>query len=523
MSIQLRGGRLRGYGPLALAALWVAPLWVVVFPPMVDYPQQLALSAILRWYGDPARGFREAHELALAAPHGLFELLVAGLAWILPINAAGKALVSLSLLAVGAAALAVCRRAGRPAVYALLALALTYNYSFYWGFVDNLIAYPLLLGGVAMADGLFDRPFGARSWLALAGVCLLFYMVHLQFLLLFAGAVGWLALVRLPDWRRLAAWLSALAPGLAAGGAAMAYGVLRSPEDVISGYERRMRAAEPFRLPLGQKISRLPDLLFGPYLDRTVLALAALLAAVAVAALLSRARGGDGGGWRDLLFRTRFGVLAGWLFLLYLILPEFRGGYLIAERIAPMAAMLAVVALPPPMPERRRLVAVLAVALAVFQLCQTLSGFLRFRAESAGLPELIASAEPGENLAGLIYAPQSEIWPAMPVYLHFPAYYQVYKGGRILFSFAELFQTSVRFRRGESWDDLLREWNEWNPRSFEYPRHGGRFRYFLIRGGPREVEAAFGPDPVRLGLRGRQAGRWILAERVQGLNSVDDP
>lgn len=518
MSTKSLGEALRRRGSLALAALWVAPLWVVVFPPMVDYPQQLALSAILRWYGDPVRGFREAHELALAAPHGLFELLVAGLAWVLPINAAGKGLVSLSLLAVGVAALAVCRRTGRPAVYALLALALTYNYSFYWGFVDNLIAYPLLLGGVAMADGLFDRPFGARSWMALAGAGLLFYTVHLQFLLLFAGAVGWLALVRLPDWRRLAVWLSALTPGLAVGGAAMAYGVLRSPEDVISGYERRMRAAEPFRLSLGLKLQRLPDLLFGPYPDYTAWALAALLAVVAAVALLFRARVGEGGGWRDLLFRTRFGTLAGWLFLLYLILPEFRGGYLIAERIAPMAAMMAVVALPPPSSERRRLVAVLAVALTVFQFGQTLSGFLRFRTESAGLTELIASAEPGENLAGLIYTPESRMWPTMPVYLHFPAYYQVYKGGRILFSFAELFQTSVRFRPGQSWDDLLREWNEWNPRYFDYPRHGGRFRYFLIRGGPREVEAAFGPDPVRLGLRGRQAGRWILAERVQDAN-----
>ena len=61
--------------PLAAAALWVLPLWVVQFPPMVDYPQQLALAAILRWYGDPARRFRETYELALWAPHGLFKLL----------------------------------------------------------------------------------------------------------------------------------------------------------------------------------------------------------------------------------------------------------------------------------------------------------------------------------------------------------------------------------------------------------------------------------------------------------------
>ena len=200
--------------------------------------------------------------------------------------------------------------------------------------------------------------------------------------------------------------------------------------------------------------------------------------------------------------------------LLYLILPEFRGGYLIAERVAPLAAMLAVVALPPPRVTRRRLVAALVAGVLVLQLGRTLSAFLRFRAESAGLAVLLAGTQPGENLAGLIFDRTSASWPGMPVYLHAPAYYQVEKGGRILFSFAELFQTSARFRPGKSWDDLLREWDDWNPRFFDYGRHGGRFRYFLVRGGPRDVLAAFGGDPKRLGLKGRMAGEWWLFERT---------
>jgi hypothetical protein len=218
------------------------------------------------------------------------------------------------------------------------------------------------------------------------------------------------------------------------------------------------------------------------------------------------------------LFATRFATLAGWLWLLYLVLPEFRGGYLIAERVAPAAAMLAVVALPAVLPERRRLVAVVVAAVVVFQLGQTLSAFLRFRGESAGLAELIAGTRPGESLGGLIFERESASWRGLPVYLHFPAYYQVYKGGRILFSFAELFQTSARFRPGASWDDLLREWSDWNPRFFAYQRHGGRFRYFLVRGGPMDVAAAFHGDPGRLGLNGRTAGEWWLFERTGPLN-----
>ena len=494
-----------------LAVLWVVPLWVTPFPPMVDYPQQLALAAILRWYGDPARRFRETYELALWAPHGLFKLLVAGLAWVLPINVAGRLVVSLCLVAVGAGALALCRRAGRPAAYALLALALTYNYAFFWGFVDNLLAYPLVLGGAALADALFDRPFTARSWLALAGVGLLFYTVHLQFLLLFAGAVGWLALCRRPDWRRLALWLSALVPGVGAGLGAMVYGVLRSPAGVITAYELRMRQAPPLRLPLLAKLRYVPELLFGPTADSSAVISLGLLLAVAVLAVVFRA---PAAGREDLLFRTRFATLAGWITFLYLILPEFRGGYLIAQRIAPLAAMVAVTALPVPRADRRRLVAWLAAALVVFQLGQTLAGFIRFRTESAGLASLLEDTEPGQNLAGLIFDRNPSSWPSMPVYLHFPAYYQVFKGGRILFSFAELFQTSARFRRGQSWDDLLTEWNEWSPQLFDYDRHASRFHYFLVRGDRGDVADAFGGDPARRGLRGWQAGGWWLFEKT---------
>jgi hypothetical protein len=503
-----------GWARWTVAALWALPLWVTPFPPMVDYPQQLALAAILRWYGDPVRRFRETYELALWAPHGLFKLLVAGLAWILPVNVAGRLVVSLCLVAVGGAALALCRRAGRPAEYALLALALTYNYAFFWGFVDNLLAYPLVLGGVALADGLFERPFTARSWLALAAVGLLFYTVHLQFLLLFAGAVGWLAICRRPGWRRLALWLSALVPGLAAGLAAMSYGVLRSTAGVITPYELRMRNRPLVRLAVLTKLRYVPELLFGPTGNWLPWAAFGLLLGVVVLAWVFRERAAGASPRQDFLFRTRFATLAGWIALLYLVLPEFRGGYLIAQRIAPMAAMVAVTTLPVARAGQRRLVAWAAAVLVLFQLGQTLAGFLRFRGESAGLAELLEETEPGQNLAGLIVERHSAVWPEMAVYVHFPAYYQVFRGGRILFSFAELFQTSARFRPGRSWDDLLSQWNEWSPQLFDYDRHGGRFRYFLVRGDVGDVADAFGDDPAQRGLRVVKSGRWWLVEKT---------
>ncbi|HVT18881.1 MAG TPA: hypothetical protein VHQ90_22180 [Thermoanaerobaculia bacterium] len=525
----------------AAGAAATAPLWTVPFPPMTDYPQQLALAAILRFYDDPARLFRETYELWWTAPHSLWKLLVAGLAWLLPINTAGKLVVALSLAAVGPAALALCRQAGRPAWYALLPLALVYNSAFYWGFVDNLLAYPLLLAGIALTDRLLargglaeGRPPAFSSWLLLAGFTLLFYEVHLQFLVIFAASVGWLAVVRLPRPGRLLLWLSPLLPGLLL--AAAVLGASTRP-GVLSGYEARMRSfldsVPVHRLPLSEKLARLPDLLFGDHPGPVRLVLAALLAGTLLVLLLPGRRAAPSrlpaspaaasspgpaaagpsrlGAARELLVRGRFASLAGWLGLAYLLLPEVSHSYvLVAERLVPAAAMVAVAALPPARPGRRRLAAALLAGLLVLQLGATLTAFLRFGGESAGLAELLATTEPGQNLAGLIYDRYAAGWRHAPVLLHFPAYYQALKGGRVLFSFAVFYHFPVRFRPGQGWDDLLAEWDDWNPRHFSFPRHGARFRYFLVRGEARQLAAAFGP--YLAGLRVRSAGGWYLVE-----------
>ncbi|HET9225388.1 MAG TPA: hypothetical protein VFR31_01875 [Thermoanaerobaculia bacterium] len=486
---------------------WVVPLWLIRYLPMVDYPQQLAIASILRYYNDPSRMLRQAYEPSLLRPQGLFEMITAGLAWLMPIEHAGKVVLALGLILVVPATVALCRRTGRPDWYALFALAVTYNHAFYWGFADNIIAYPLVLAGGALADRLFDRPqFGWREWLPLAGCGLLFYTIHLQFLLVYAGLVIWLALARRPDLRRLAAWLSTLAPGLALGMGILAWIHVHAAE-VMTRYQDRLQSTQPYYRSLSEKIVSMPENLFGKLAGGAhYLALAILL--VALVALLPRFRGVD-----NFLYRSRFLVPALGLFALYFILPEFASGYFVAERLLPVAFMLAIPALPVPSPARRRIVAFVLGALLLVQLSQTAAGFLRFGAEVAGLEELLDSTEPGQSMAGLLFSKTVEEYAWPPVLAHFASYYQVEKGGRIHFSFVQFFNSPVRYRPGENWEDgLLAEWDEWKPYRFSYPRHGRYFRYFLVRGRPEFVGSAFGPWMEE--LRVRQAGRWYLVERL---------
>jgi hypothetical protein len=500
-------------------AVWVLPLWLISFPPMVDYPQQLAAASILRFYGDPVRALQKTFEIVLLRPQGLFEMVTASFALVMPIDVAGKLVVSLCLITIPPCVLLLCRRTGRPAWYALLALAVTYNTAFYWGFVDNLVAYPLVLLGVWLADRSFDGTFGVRAWSGLAALGVLFYAVHLELLLILSGAVGWLALVRRPSLRQLAVWLSSMVPGLAVGIGTLAWAHVHAAA-VMTGYQQRLAAERTRFTPLPEKIGRVPGILFGYYTEGTQFLLLAILLAVLLILFFWRlprpagsAPGAPGTRSGDALYRTRFATLGAWMVLLFLVLPEFTEGYLVCDRILPLAFMLLVPGLPVAVPRQLRLAATLTGGLLLVQLLQTATSFFSFAAESAGLRELLDQSAPGQALAGLMYEPGAVAWTEPPVMDHFPAYYQVFKGGRVHFSFVQFFNSPVAYRPGQNYEEaLLAEWNEWNPQKFIYPRHAGRYRYFLVRGGPESLAAAFGPYLRE--CRVRKSGRWFLVERV---------
>ena len=512
------------------SALCTLPVWLTTFPPMVDYPQHLAMAAALRFWWDPARGFAETYRLVWTAPQSLFEWLTAGAAFVLPITIAGKLVVALAVAAVGPAALAVTRRLGRPDWYALLPLAMTLNYAYSWGFVGTLFAYPLFLAGLVAADRLLDRlnipgsRFGPGAWLSLAFLTLAFYLVHLQLLLLFAAAVAWLVAVRRPGLRRALAPLSALLPGVLVVLAVVLLPNLLSLETSFSPYEQRMKAVGTLWLPLGLKLYILPGLVFGPRRDLADGVLAGLVGVLALVVAAGRSREEDdqvregAGGRVGRELSGAFAAVAVGLFALYLILPERLMGYLVAKRLAPLAAMLLVLCLPPPSPARARIVKFLAAALLVLHLGLAASDAAAFERDAAGLADLLRHTGPGHALAGLVYDPfppaADPVLLRYQVYAHFPAFYQALRGGRVLFSFAELSHSVVQYRARPWASDLVARVADHNPRAFSLPQDGPQFDYLLARGEVPEVLAALGPAVSAWEIR--SAGRWHLLRRPPG-------
>src|SRR6202171_548141 len=102
-SIYLKNS-LRFVAAFILAATLLAPIWIVAFPPLLDYPNHLARSFVLAHLNDPKFTFSKFYRADWGAyPYLGMDASLALLSRLLPIEVAGRVFLSLCILALPAA------------------------------------------------------------------------------------------------------------------------------------------------------------------------------------------------------------------------------------------------------------------------------------------------------------------------------------------------------------------------------------------------------------------------------------
>lgn len=203
-------------GICILAAMLVAPIWIVAFPPLLDYPNHLARAFVLAHLGDPHFSFREFYRADWGAyPYLGMDASLAVLGRIFPIETAGRVFLSLCALALPASVWFFLRQVHPESEFtALWALLISYNVFFLEGFLN----FDLSLAVGFLALGLWLRWLARREagrWIAALVAFTALYFTHLLgFGIAGLIVVAYLAVSRraLRDWL----WSGALAlPGVA--------------------------------------------------------------------------------------------------------------------------------------------------------------------------------------------------------------------------------------------------------------------------------------------------------------------
>ena len=429
---------------LSLSLVLVSiPFLVVQFPPITDLPQVVAQVPLFsQAISDPAGPY----EIRWLAPHSA-SYLVIGLAWILspPVAAGRLAMLAIGLLWVVAIhALAAARE--RPAGAAILASLCFFSHPMYWGFYSFVFGWPAFLLFFVTVSPRRREATPLAGFAAVLGLALLLYFSHL---LWFVLACAWLAIssVAFPlPWRRRRAQIAGMVP------VAVLAAVWFSTAPPAATGQSPGWIGPLSRLDIDWLITSTLGGVWG--------SAEGLLLSVFLLWLL-------GGAWAGLRRKDAWDrellVLGAFLFLLALLGPDkWRMTIELNTRWAPCA--MACLLLAAPSPPGRPLIRSVAVAViaAAFTL-RSAQAWREFeRKELSGLEEVLKAVPPSSRVIGLDYVRHSEIIRRRP-FLQVFSYTGLLKGCSLHFSFAELPQPLVGYRRGRPeppWPARIEWWAE---------------------------------------------------------------
>src|SRR5580692_3211556 len=157
-------------GVLILAAMLLTPIWIVAFPPLLDYPNHLARAFVLAHLNDSHFSFQRFYRADWGAyPYLGMDASLAVLGRLFPIETAGRVFLSLCALALPAAAWFFLRQVnpGDDAT-ALWALLIAWNVFFLEGFLNFDLSVAVGLFALGLWLRWLAQPGWARWFAALA-------------------------------------------------------------------------------------------------------------------------------------------------------------------------------------------------------------------------------------------------------------------------------------------------------------------------------------------------------------------
>lgn len=457
-----------------VAVLASAPAWIVKHPPLEDLPLHLATIRIIKSFHDPAFGFDRHFVLTLGRTQYVFYyLLGALLASFVGVVAANVLLVSIYLGGTVLAIRELLRALGRDERLCLFVLPLLVNMMFVYGLFPFLLGIPIMFWALATAIWHFERPT-VRQGALLAVLALALFYSHI-----FPFGIFCIGFAAMFPWTKPARWLGSVAPALPSIAVLAWWTLLTQAGRLVSGAATD-NGADP-HLPVDVAISEIPKWFTNVFRDTSdEVTLVALAIVVVVALGLSL---GDADRAKPVA-RT-YAALPAACMALYFVLPQSHGYiWLIAQRFPILFAMSAIPLLRMPRGLRGHAITAAALLVGAAGIVNTCQHFIRFETEEVGdVDDAIASMKPERKVCALIYDKGSAIMDIQP-FLHFGSYYQVEKGGVVMFTFAGYAHWPVDFLPGEyppPGHPARQRW-EWTPEAVPIGEVYPYYDYVLTRG-----------------------------------------
>lgn len=482
-------------------ALLVLALFVPQLPPMVDYPQHLAVADVARRLMLPDSIAHQHFSSNWFTYNALFHLLTSLLSFILPTELAGRVVVAGGLVGLAVGTVSLLRSLKRPPLYAALLVPTFFSFSLAWGFINYALGVTLVVVTTAQVAYNIQTPSWTRAWaILLLGVLTGFtHVLAALVLCCFATSltpeVAWAAakanapgaspwvLARIAVRRALVALLPLSAGAL--------YCVLvffsQYRENPGSYQDATLEGRAP---PLWAKVLQFGGYATGVHLDQSDTILVWVSILVMGWAVHSN--------YRHRAWPSALGPLGPFLAMLtaYFALPEvFIGTHLVFPRLAQLTLIATALMLPPLAAAARERVESAGRVIAWTAGANLLIHSIWHAIETDGASQVLAALPPGRRATAVLYDPTSRAFQCATL-VHLAAYYGARQGGEWAYNFARFSSVPLSFEHGEpSWPQL--GW-EFAPGNYN-PRCGYARSYDLVVvAAPRTMSQATEDDVRKL-------------------------
>jgi hypothetical protein len=424
-----------------LLALALIPILLVPFPPSTDLPQHIAQ---VRLFKEALANPGGPYVIQWLAPNNLIYVFLLVFWAVLPVGLIAPAALALVVFLWAAAIHGLAAGRGRSLAAAAVASLLIFNQSFYWGFLNFLMGFPVFVLWFSLATGEPRRP-SWKNWLALAGTSFLLYAGHAVW---FAAGGLWIVfggVVKKNPVRTVLLQLTALLP---CGVIALLWYPSLAASRATAGFD-----VAPHWSPVFDRLASVMDAAFGGIrgpAETVAFVFILLWAGLSVWQNRNRLRESVD---RDLLAAAIF-----FLAIVVVAPDKFMNTIFFSSRWVPAALIFLLLALPAPS-LRRPSPKTVALTVAVGFFLMTAFVWRRYgREDLAGFRDSLDRMTPSSRVLGLDLIKESEYIKGRP-FLQLVAYAQVLKGCEPNFSFAEHYSGLVayRIRRDVRWTPGL-EW-----------------------------------------------------------------
>jgi hypothetical protein len=403
-----------------IAVALVLPVWLVRYPPLLDYPDHLARNFILAHLQDSAFHFQDFYRADWGPyPYLGMDLGLIALQRVFAPEVSGKLLLSFCVLAVPLAGWFFLREAnpGHDALGCWV-LLLAYSPFFLEGFINFQLGLASGLVTVALWLRYLKAPTRRRSLAVLVFATATYFMHLIAFAL--AGFVIFIyTLAQRRRWREILLVVALFTPGV----------LLAVYTGGVSGYGG---AELDFRSWVDKYREGLSALIHGysPGLE--------MVTGLALVACIVLARLGNG---QFRLQRPWLWVLLS-LLALYCALPREVGeAWEIDLRVIPV--LFLVLLATAQLGRRQRVLAVVALLLVAARIADVTRNFVGKQTELAGMARAVQMLPRSARLLPLVHE-QDEQDPLQRIYLHFWAYAIVERGALAPYLFDLKGQTPLR-------------------------------------------------------------------------------